>query len=96
MSSRFSDTVHVEFLYVAIPVKGGALRLALPLEQIDTRIREIRCQDSADDSARAGSRHLSGGMDRAARFEPVFASHCLLQGIGHRKFSGHAAGFRWW
>lgn len=42
MSSRFSDTVHVEFLYVAIPIEGGALRLALPLEQVDARLREIR------------------------------------------------------
>lgn len=41
-SSRFSDTVLTEFLYVAIPIEGGALRLALPLEQVDSRIREIR------------------------------------------------------
>ena len=43
-SSRISDTVHVEFLYVAIPMQGGAMRLALPLEQVDARIRQIRTQ----------------------------------------------------
>jgi two-component system phosphate regulon sensor histidine kinase PhoR len=42
MSSRPSDTLHVEFLYVAIPIEGGAMRLALPLEQVDARLREIR------------------------------------------------------
>ena len=41
-SSRYSDTVHTEFLYVAIPIEGGALRLALPLAEVDARIGEIR------------------------------------------------------
>jgi two-component system phosphate regulon sensor histidine kinase PhoR len=41
-SSRPSDTLHVQFLYVAIPIEGGALRLALPLAQVDARLREIR------------------------------------------------------
>lgn len=41
-SSRPSDTLHVEFLYVAIPIEGGALRLALPLQQVDARLRQIR------------------------------------------------------
>jgi two-component system, OmpR family, phosphate regulon sensor histidine kinase PhoR len=41
-SSRPSHTLHVDFLYVAIPIRGGALRLALPLKEIDARIRQIR------------------------------------------------------
>jgi two-component system phosphate regulon sensor histidine kinase PhoR len=43
-SSRPSDTLHVQFLYVAIPTQGGALRLALPLKEVDARIRQIRSQ----------------------------------------------------
>jgi two-component system phosphate regulon sensor histidine kinase PhoR len=39
---RLSSTVGKEFLYVAIPSEGGALRLALPVPEIDARTQEIR------------------------------------------------------
>lgn len=41
---RMSQTVHVNFLYVAIPVAEGALRLAIPLREVDAQVREIRNQ----------------------------------------------------
>jgi len=44
VSVRSSSTVGVEFLYVAIPMQGGAVRLALPLSEIDARVRETRSQ----------------------------------------------------
>ena len=39
---RLSRTVGREFLYVAIPTAGGALRLALPTPEIDAHTQEIR------------------------------------------------------
>lgn len=39
---RLSRTVGREFLYVAIPTTGGALRLALPTPEIDAHTHEIR------------------------------------------------------
>ena len=42
--TRMSQTVHVNFLYVAIPVPEGALRLAIPLREVDAQVREIRNQ----------------------------------------------------
>lgn len=39
---RLSRTVGREFLYVAIPTTGGALRLALPTPEIDAHTQEIR------------------------------------------------------
>ena len=36
VSRRFSSTIGTDFLYVAVPMEGGgAVRLALPLEQVD-------------------------------------------------------------
>jgi two-component system, OmpR family, phosphate regulon sensor histidine kinase PhoR len=42
--TRMSQTVHSKFLYVAIPVAEGALRLAVPLREVDAQVREIRNQ----------------------------------------------------
>ena len=42
--TRLSSTVKNRFLYVAVPVTGGALRLAMPLRNIDEHVREIRNQ----------------------------------------------------
>ncbi len=42
VSIRKSPTLGTDFLYVAIPVGRGALRLAMPLDQVQTRIAEIR------------------------------------------------------
>jgi two-component system phosphate regulon sensor histidine kinase PhoR len=39
---RLSQTVAQEFLYMAIPTGRGALRLALPIPEIDARTSEIR------------------------------------------------------
>jgi two-component system phosphate regulon sensor histidine kinase PhoR len=46
-STRFSNTVHTNFLYVAIPLtqgawRGGALRLAYPLAELDRRLAGMR------------------------------------------------------
>jgi two-component system, OmpR family, phosphate regulon sensor histidine kinase PhoR len=42
--TRMSHTVGVNFLYVAIPVVDGALRLAIPLRDVDAQVRDIRYQ----------------------------------------------------
>ena len=44
VSYRFSNTVGEEMLYYALPMPDGAVRLALPLSEIDDRIREARNQ----------------------------------------------------
>ncbi len=41
---RSSATLGVEFLYVAVPLNSGALRLAMPLSQIGAHVRAIRNQ----------------------------------------------------
>ena len=43
-SVRPSPTIGVEFLYVAVPVEGGALRLAVPLSDIKQQVNAIRNQ----------------------------------------------------
>ena len=44
VSSRTSKTVGIEFLYVAVPVRGGAVRLAYPLSAIEETTAAIRNQ----------------------------------------------------
>ncbi len=41
-SKRTSPTLGVDFLYVAIPISEGALRLAMPLSEIDRHVDIIR------------------------------------------------------
>jgi two-component system phosphate regulon sensor histidine kinase PhoR len=41
---RKSDTIGVRFMYVAVPADEGALRLAVPLKDISTAVRDIRKQ----------------------------------------------------
>lgn len=42
-SKRLSSTVGTDFLYVAVPMEdGGAVRLALPLQEVDARAESIR------------------------------------------------------
>ncbi|MCI0350177.1 MAG: ATP-binding protein [Acidobacteriales bacterium] len=41
-STRFSATVHTDFLYVALPVRDGAVRLAYPLASIQESTAAIR------------------------------------------------------
>ncbi|MBA3973541.1 MAG: hypothetical protein C0504_04890 [Candidatus Solibacter sp.] len=43
-SIRKSPTLGADFLYVAVPVNQGALRLAMPLDQVQERIAGIRTQ----------------------------------------------------
>ena len=43
-STRPSPTMGVKFLYVAIPVPSGALRLAVPLSAVDAQVNAIRRQ----------------------------------------------------
>lgn len=42
MSRRFSHTIGVDFLYVAVPIPGGAVRMAYPLSAIQETNRAIR------------------------------------------------------
>ena len=42
--TRLSSTVGLKFLYVAVPVPSGALRLAVPLKEIDGQVNAIRKQ----------------------------------------------------
>lgn len=42
VSIRRSPTLGTDYLYVAVPVDGGALRLARPLDSVHARIGEIR------------------------------------------------------
>ncbi len=42
MSRRFSHTIGVDFLYVAVPIPGGAVRMAYPLSAIQESSRAIR------------------------------------------------------
>ena len=42
MSRRFSHTIGVDFLYVALPIPGGAVRMAYPLSAIQETSRAIR------------------------------------------------------
>jgi two-component system phosphate regulon sensor histidine kinase PhoR len=40
--SRLSNTIGVRFLYVAVPVPDGALRIAVPLKDIEVQVTTIR------------------------------------------------------
>ena len=42
--TRLSQTVGIRFLYVAIPIPEGAMRLAVPLRDIDAQVAGIRNQ----------------------------------------------------
>jgi two-component system, OmpR family, phosphate regulon sensor histidine kinase PhoR len=42
--ARTSSTIGVKFLYVAVPVEAGALRIAVPLRDVDRQVSEIRNQ----------------------------------------------------
>jgi two-component system, OmpR family, phosphate regulon sensor histidine kinase PhoR len=41
-SERHSATLGVSFLYVAVPVAGGAIRIAVPLSEINRQVHQIR------------------------------------------------------
>ncbi len=41
-SSRLSATVHTEFLYIAVPLKSGAVRLAYPLTNVQEKLAAVR------------------------------------------------------
>jgi two-component system phosphate regulon sensor histidine kinase PhoR len=42
VQSRFSQTVGIDLLYVAVPTREGALRVALPLHMVQARTTQIR------------------------------------------------------
>ena len=52
-STRMSKTIGVELLYVAVPIRGGAVRMAYPLSAIRDANREIR-RDLIEGSLLAG------------------------------------------
>ncbi len=39
---RHSATIGINFLYVAVPLPGGAIRIAVPLQQIDDQVGRMR------------------------------------------------------
>ena len=45
---RVSATIGVPFLYVATPVEGGAIRLAVPLSEINRQVSQIRTENSGE------------------------------------------------
>jgi two-component system phosphate regulon sensor histidine kinase PhoR len=42
--TRTSNTIGVKFLYVAVPIDAGALRIAVPLRDVERQVAEIRNQ----------------------------------------------------
>ena len=43
-SIRRSATIGVDFLYVAVPIHGGAIRIAVPLSEINRQVSEVRAK----------------------------------------------------
>jgi two-component system, OmpR family, phosphate regulon sensor histidine kinase PhoR len=77
-SIRKSATVGISFLYVAVPIHGGAIRIAVPLSQIDSQVGQVRTKilESA-----------------ALAFLPAIAIAALLARFVSRRFAsimGHA------
>lgn len=80
--TRLSSTVGIEFLYVAIPMDRGALRLALPLFDIEARTAAVRSQIlgvtllaliPAIGASVWVARRLSGRLSRVMRFSQRLA-----------------------
>ncbi len=76
-SVRPSPTIGVEFLYVAVPVRSGALRLAVPLSTITQQVNAIRRQVLASTAlafvpsivlALLFARYISARMARIIRY----------------------------
>ncbi|MBK5292422.1 MAG: HAMP domain-containing protein [Acidobacteriia bacterium] len=91
---RRSPTLGIEFLYVAIPVKEGALRVAVPIREIRERINNIRLKLAAVTAlafvpalALAGflARHFSSRLGKIIAYSGRLASgdfHARLQMTG--------------
>jgi two-component system, OmpR family, phosphate regulon sensor histidine kinase PhoR len=76
---RHSATIGVSFLYVAAPIRGGALRIAVPLAEIDRQIAQLRWKILAS---------------TALAFLPALAIAAFLARFLSRRFSaisGYAA-----
>jgi two-component system, OmpR family, phosphate regulon sensor histidine kinase PhoR len=76
---RHSATIGVSFLYVAAPIHGGALRIAVPLSEIDRQIAQLRWKILAS---------------TALAFLPALAIAAFLARFLSRRFSaisGYAA-----
>ena len=41
---RQSPTIGIQFLYVAVPIPGGAIRLAMPTSEIDGQVKRVRAK----------------------------------------------------
>jgi two-component system phosphate regulon sensor histidine kinase PhoR len=76
-SIRRSPTLGIDFLYVAVPVAGRALRLAMPLSEIDEHVSAIRRQTiialglaflPAVAVAALLARHVSGRLGAIIRY----------------------------
>jgi len=81
-SIRRSPTLGIDFLYVAVPVSGHALRLAMPLSEIDEHVRAIRRQTvlalglaflPAVAVAALLARHVSGRLGAIIRYAAELA-----------------------
>jgi two-component system phosphate regulon sensor histidine kinase PhoR len=68
---RRSVTVGIPFLYVAVPISGGAVRLAVPLSQVDQQVHQIRTKILAS---------------TAIAFLPAIAIAALLARLISRRF----------
>ena len=43
-SERQSPTIGIRFLYVAVPIQGGAIRLAMPISEVDQEVNRVRAR----------------------------------------------------
>ena len=78
-SIRHSATIGVDFLYVAVPIENGAIRIAVPLSQINGQVNEVRTKILAS---------------TALAFLPAILIAALLARFISRRFGdilGHAA-----
>jgi two-component system phosphate regulon sensor histidine kinase PhoR len=73
---RRSATIGVYFLYVAVPIQGGAIRIAVPLSEINTQIAHFRWKILAS---------------TALAFLPALVIAAVLARILSRRFSGITA-----
>ena len=101
-SIRESKTVGVPFLYVAVPIRNGAIRIAVPLSEINRQVRAVRLKILAGTGlAFLPAMVLAAFLARwiSRRFEKVMAHatqlakgnfHSRLPGTGGAEFGGLA------
>lgn len=92
-SIRRSASVGVDFLYVAVPVAGHALRLAVPLSEVDQQVQAIRRQMLVAVAvaflpavllAAIFARHVSGRLGRIIQYASELAQGNYRARLEHR------------